>query len=63
MTTTANTVRYDFYMRELHRAENPHAILAGLAVGIGKCKEYTKTEKGRALETLTAAWTDFTENR
>ena len=63
MTTTTSTVRYTFYMEELRRAENPHAILAGLAVSIGKCKEYTKTEKGRALETLAAAWMDFTENK
>ena len=63
MTTTTSTVRYDFYMKELRRAENPHAILAGLAMSIGKCKEYTKAEKGRALEALTAAWSDFTENR
>lgn len=62
MTTTTSTVRYDFYMRALHRAEYPHTIFIGFATSIGKCKEYTKTEKGRALEALTAAWMDFTKN-
>lgn len=58
-----NGLRYDFYMEQLRKAENPHTIFTGFAISIGNCKEYTKTEKGRALETLTAAWIDFTESR
>ncbi len=64
--TTCNTgsgIRYDFYTEQLCKAENPYTRFTGLAISIGKCKEYSKTEKGRALETLTAAWVDFTENR
>lgn len=63
MTTTKSTARYRFYMRELLRAENPCATFTGFAITIGASKDYTKTEKGRALEALTTAWTDFTENK
>lgn len=60
---TNSEIRYNFYMEQLRKAENPHTIYVGFAVSIGKCKEYTKTEKGQALETLTKAWIDFYENR
>lgn len=63
MTTTASTTRYNFYMEELRKAEDSCVAFTGFATGIGKCKAYTRVEKGRALETLTAAWSDFTENR
>lgn len=63
MTTTASTTRYNFYMEELRKAENPCVTFTGFATSIGECKTYTKTEKGRALEALTAAWMDFEENR
>lgn len=61
MTTTTSAARYSFYMGELRRAENPCATFTGFATSIGASKDYTKTEKGRALETLTAAWTDFSK--
>ncbi len=63
MTTTISTARYSFYMRELRRAENPCVTFTGFATSIGASKDYTKAEKGRALEALTAAWTDFAENK
>lgn len=56
---TGSGVRYDFYTEELRKAEKPYTICAAFAISIGKCKEYTKAEKGRALETLTMAWMDL----
>lgn len=54
--------RYNHYTQQLLKAENPLTAFAAMAISIGKCKEYTKTEKGRALEALTMAWTDLFED-
>ena len=54
---------HNFYMEQLRKAENPYAHFTGMAISIGECKEYTKTEKGQALETLAMAWMDFTKNK
>lgn len=57
-----SSFRYNHYMQQLLKAENPLTVYAATAISIGKCKEYTKTEKGRALEALTMAWTDLFED-
>lgn len=61
-TTRAGT-RYTYYANKLRSAEQPSTTFTGIALSIGMCKEYTKAEKGQALETLTAVWMDFIENR
>ena len=60
--TTRAGARYTYYANELRSAEQPSAAFTAIALSIGECKEYTKAEKGRALETLTAAWMDFAIN-
>lgn len=60
--TTRAGARYTYYANKLRSAEQPSATFTGIALSIGKCKEYTKAEKGQALETLTAVWMDFIEN-
>lgn len=57
---TRNETRYTFYLEQLRAAETPFVTFTGIAMAIGECEEYTKTEKGWALEALAQAWNDFT---